>query len=341
MDTPDQPSNAALQKFLSAFKVADIIKDKNELFTISSTSTVEETLKLLGKKKILSMPVIDEKKKEFVGIVSISDIVIAICFNPCFAKLAKGGTIDDLSREDMEKIISRSVLKNAVVDIVGVTEEGKNLWTFDENDNLLKLAEYFSQGVHRALIIRESGGPCLLSQTDYARFLCNEVKKTEDKNVEDRLKISLEKLGYAGNKGTISIISVQDEETALGGFRRLLQWHSFRDWNLAAMPVVDSKSGKIIGNLSESDLRGINENRLLDLLFVVPMYLKTYHGQMKKPLTISPETSFGDALDKLVESKVHRLWIVDKNEKPIGVFSLSDVISQFTTFAFAHEIPSR
>eukprot|EP00466_Bigelowiella_natans_P007843 jgi/Bigna1/53112/estExt_Genewise1Plus.C_150166 len=335
MAAPDQPANADLQKFLAAFKVADIVKDKDELFTISSTSTVEETLKLLEKKRILSMPVVDEKKKKYAGIVSISDIVIAICFNPCFAKLAKGGTIDDLTREDMEKIISRSVLKNAVIDLVGVTEEGKNLWTFDENDNMLKLAEYFSQGVHRALIMRESGGPCLLSQTDYARFLCNEVKKSKDKNIEDRLKMSLEKLGFTGQKGPI--ISVNDKETALAGFRRLLQWHSFRDWNLAAMPVIDSKSGKIIGNLSESDLRGLNENRLLDLLFVVPMYLKTFYGQMKKPLIASPETSFGDALDKLVESKVHRLWIVDKNEKPIGAFSLSDVISQFTVFGFAHE----
>ncbi|GAB5353577.1 hypothetical protein AAMO2058_000047400 [Amorphochlora amoebiformis] len=323
-----------LETFLDGFKAKDLTKDKKDVYAIPMTATVEETLKELNKKNILSMPVIDKKKNKYVGIVSISDIVIATCFNPCFAKFAKGKeAIDSLKREDMAKIVEASVLKSPVSDLVGMTEETKNLWVFDEEEKLGKLAEFFSQGVHRALIKRLKGSPCLVSQTDFVKFIATQIKESKNKDIVEFLKQPLDKLGNV-HKGK-SVVSVREDETALTGFRRLLQWQSFRDWNLAALPIVDKK-GAIIGNLSESDLRGLNENRLLDVLFVVPMYMKTFYGEMRKPETITADCSFMDALDKLIDCKVHRLWIVDNDKKPIGVFSLSDVISQFTTFAWSH-----
>mmetsp|Transcript_6474 Transcript_6474/g.8935 ORF Transcript_6474/g.8935 Transcript_6474/m.8935 type:complete len:338 (-) Transcript_6474:510-1523(-) len=319
--------------FLDSFLVSEIAKEKNNLYFVTSDTTVEGTLQELARRKILSVPVLDKKTNQFCGIVSVSDIVVAIVFNPCFAKLSNGGCLDKLTRKDMEEIIERSVLKNSVVDVIGVTEEGKNLWTFDESESLSKLAEYFAQGVHRALITRKSGGPCLISQTDCARFIHSKIKASKSSAVKKILDADLNSLGYV--KGT-DVVTVKDTETALHGFRRLLQWHSFRDWNLAALPVVDSKTGKIVGNLSESDLRGMNENRLLDLLFVIPMYMKTFYGIMGTPLTVTTNTTFKDAVDKLIEAKVHRLWVVDADEKPVGAFSLSDIISQFTPFSWSH-----
>eukprot|EP00467_Chlorarachnion_reptans_P023567 CAMPEP_0114486134 /NCGR_PEP_ID=MMETSP0109-20121206/56_1 /TAXON_ID=29199 /ORGANISM="Chlorarachnion reptans, Strain CCCM449" /LENGTH=340 /DNA_ID=CAMNT_0001662283 /DNA_START=245 /DNA_END=1267 /DNA_ORIENTATION=+ len=318
-----------LRGFLDSYTVSDLTKGKNEVFSIPNNATVETTLKELEKRKILSMPILEKKTMTYVGIVSISDIVVSICFNPAFAKLASGGSIEQLTKKDMEEIIEKSVLKDTVENLVGVTEEGKTLWTFAESESLGKLSEYFAQGVHRALVLREEGGPCFVSQWDLAKFIQTKIEKIQDKGMLDELKKPLSSLGVK----TGQVFAVKNTETALAGFRRLLQWQSFRDWNLAALPIVDSKTGKILGNLSESDLRGMNEDRLLDLLFLAPMYLKTLYGEMRKPITITLDCSFKDALTKLIDSKVHRVWIVDKDEKPIGVFSLSDVVSQFSTFA--------
>mmetsp|Transcript_11120 Transcript_11120/g.16650 ORF Transcript_11120/g.16650 Transcript_11120/m.16650 type:complete len:341 (+) Transcript_11120:65-1087(+) len=328
-------ATSKLETFLKDAKVSDL-KSKVEIFPIDSAATVCDTLKELASKKILSMPVLDKKKNKYIGIVSISDIVIATVFNPAFSKLASGTkAIDKLVREDFKKIIEKSVLKNPVSDLVGMTEEGKNLWVFDEKESLIKVSEYFAQGVHRALVSRSKGNPSFISQTDLVRFIGKKVRESKDAVVTSFLKNSLSKLGYT-RKGK-RVIAVKTTETALAGFRRLLQWQSFRDWNLAALPIVD-KDGKIVGNLSESDLREMNtEARLLDLLFVVPIFLKTYYGEMRKPVTVTGETSFLDALDKLLDENVHRIWIVDNDSKPIGVFSLSDVISQFTAFAWSHE----
>jgi len=31
-------------------------------------------------------------------------------------------------------------------------------------------------------------------------------------------------------------------------------------------------------------------------------------------------------IDRLIQSRVHRLWITDENQKPVGVVALTDVI---------------
>mmetsp|Transcript_897 Transcript_897/g.1713 ORF Transcript_897/g.1713 Transcript_897/m.1713 type:complete len:341 (-) Transcript_897:289-1311(-) len=324
-----------VEEYLKDFKIKDAVTGQQEIFSIPSSSTVEDGLKELAQRKILSLPVLDKKTNKYIGIVSISDIVIAICFNPCFSKVSKGGdSMEKLTKKDLKDILKKSVLKNPIQDVLGMTEEGKNLWVFQESEDMVKLAEYFSQGVHRALVVREGKGPCFVTQSDVVKFLASKTKADNSLAIAELLKKPLSELGHVENEK--KVVTVTDNETALTGFRRLLQWQSFRDWNLAALPVVDSKTGKIVGNLSESDLRGLNHDRLLDVLFTVPAYLKTFYGEMRKPETVVATATFGEAIDKIIASEVHRLWIVDADEKPIGVFSLSDIISQFTTFSWSH-----
>lgn len=110
------------------------------------------------------------------------------------------------------------------------------------------------------------------------------------------------------------VISLKSNELALMGFRKLLQLKSFKDWQLAALPIVDSKNGKLVGNLSESDLRGINRQNLLDLLLPASEYLKKIHGgKIPKPITVTTNTRYVDALQTVVKKKIHRAWIVDSN----------------------------
>jgi len=64
---------------------------------------------------------------------------------------------------------------------------------------------------------------------------------------------------------------------------------------------------------------------------------KFYGGEVPPAITVNPETTFETAVAKILENGIHRVWICDKKaEQPIGVFSLSDVIAQFTTYEWAH-----
>lgn len=87
---------------------------------------------------------------------------------------------------------------------------------------------------------------------------------------------------------------------------------------------------KIVGNLSESDLRGLNTDRLLDLLFPVLDYLKQFHGVVRKPVTVTVDSTFEQVVDKVLSEKVHRVWVVDAQNKPIGALSMSDIVAKLT-----------
>lgn len=321
-------SNYPLQVFFNKYDLVDIAKDKKELFSINGKSTVQEALDELAKRKVLSLPLKDHTGK-FFGFISISDIVIALMFNPAFAKFGKEG-VDKIEKKDIEAILKRSVLKNPVEDLVGISEESKNFWAFDEKEKLTRVFEYFSQGVHRALVTRKNKPPCVISQSDAVKFIYS--KLDQEKNVGKLIEKPLSALGTLYN---VRVLAVKTTESALCGFRRLLQWKSFRDWNLAALPVVDEQ-GHVVANLSETDLRGTDEGKLLDVLLPVMDYLTLIHGKPRKPITATKDTKFSVAIKKLIDENVHRLWIVDKKNNPVGVLSLSDVIAKFTVFDWPH-----
>jgi len=45
------------------------------------------------------------------------------------------------------------------------------------------------------------------------------------------------------------------------------------------------------------------------------------------PLTsIAPTDSFQTAIDKVVKEKIHRLWVTDENDRPVGIITLGDLI---------------
>lgn len=100
---------------------------------------------------------------------------------------------------------------------------------------------------------------------------------------------------------------------------------------------------KLVGTLSASDLRGyapfflgpfssvlilffsgLTDETLSTLLQPVNQFIS--NAGQKGPIRCFPDDKLDMAINKLVESKVHRLWVTDENDKPVGVLSLTDVI---------------
>ena len=57
----------------------------------------------------------------------------------------------------------------------------------------------------------------------------------------------------------------------------------------------------------------------------VEEYLKANSKASLTPLTATPTTTLSDAVQKMVDAKVHRLWVVNEANEPVGVASLTDV----------------
>jgi CBS domain-containing protein len=98
------------------------------------------------------------------------------------------------------------------------------------------------------------------------------------------------------------------------------------DSNDISALVVVNQQGAVVGVISRTDL--------INARFVQP-YMKHWRGLnaehlMTKPvISVSPDTTIGEAVQMLNEKHIHRLVVVEKvNDQmtPIGILSVTDLV---------------
>ena len=68
----------------------------------------------------------------------------------------------------------------------------------------------------------------------------------------------------------------------------------------------------------------------MHLLLPVTQFLKTQHS-WKAPVTVTLSSTLETVLLKLCWFRLHRVWIVDEENRPIGVITLTDVLKVFNS----------
>lgn len=117
----------------------------------------------------------------------------------------------------------------------------------------------------------------------------------------------------------LQIIKLDSDKAAVEGFR-LMHLHK-----ITAIPVVDAKK-HLVTTLSSSDARVITENSLANIALPVTEFLKESYGTIRSPVTVSMNHTVGEVMNKLLESKVHRVWVEEAGEVT-GVVSMSNILS--------------
>ena len=64
---------------------------------------------------------------------------------------------------------------------------------------------------------------------------------------------------------------------------------------------------------------------MADLMKPAETFLKEHSPKSFMPLTCSKSDTLVAVIDKILEARVHRLWVVEDN-KPVGCVSLGDLI---------------
>ncbi|KAJ3025418.1 UNVERIFIED_CONTAM: hypothetical protein HDU68_007185 [Siphonaria sp. JEL0065] len=222
--------------------------------------------------------------------------------------------------------------------IVDVDEAVKNV-TFDDED-----VPHGSDGcvvmvtqtdlLHFLFTYRDTISPQSLSI-----LLSSSIEKVEryaQKNIRnlrnfDNDPNQLSTLQGAGERAT-RIITVPSTYTALAAFR-IMYLH-----RVSAVAVVSPTTGQMVANLSASDLRGITADMesLEALLLPVFEFLETKSRNRGvdaiKPdqlRSVTRDQVFEEAIKVLLESRIHRVWVEDEEEKPVGVLTMGDLLAYF------------
>lgn len=282
----------------------------NQLVTLSKEDTVSQALKTLSDARISSAPVLDEEGRA-VYILTVADIVNHILRFVSEEELKTGKITGILqNREQLAQHKLRDISRD-------MAELDKPFSIFGK-EPLFKVAQLMTQhNAHRILTIDEQDKPrTLISQSHLVRLLSN---ITDDK----KLHQSVEELQL----GTEGVISIHRNKTALEAFKLMAEK------KVTGLAVVTNE-GSLVGNISMSDIKAIGHNlESVDYLTSPISHFLEKVRQMDEPVGNKPQvikchvtSSLYSVLSLLGVYRVHRVLVVDDNDKPIRVIATVDLL---------------
>eukprot|EP00009_Paramoeba_aestuarina_P006754 CAMPEP_0201523648 /NCGR_PEP_ID=MMETSP0161_2-20130828/20684_1 /ASSEMBLY_ACC=CAM_ASM_000251 /TAXON_ID=180227 /ORGANISM="Neoparamoeba aestuarina, Strain SoJaBio B1-5/56/2" /LENGTH=309 /DNA_ID=CAMNT_0047922833 /DNA_START=67 /DNA_END=996 /DNA_ORIENTATION=+ len=293
-----------IYKYLHSLKASEI-GSSADITLVKDQQPLEEVVNLFAEKKITSAPCVSSDGA-VLGYIDMLDIVTYIV-----------SVSPDKWCLDHQQLQSLETAGRAISCVAA--EEIKNASGRDpyvpvyETDPATECITHFANGVHRICIVDSSGTPKhSFSQSDMAKLLSEELKKSHSKAISAK---SIKELGL----GCWSTpVTCGEKDTVLKALEIL------SDKKISALAVV-KENGTLSANFSATDLVGLYRKQLPDLLMPVNDYLTKYSEKATNPVTIRHDTSLLQAVQTMAEEKIHRVWVIDDDFKPVGVVSLTDV----------------
>jgi predicted transcriptional regulator len=205
------------------------------------------------------------------------------------------------------------------------------------SENLGNVLHFFEQGLHRVAVKDDSGRIIgVLTQGRVVRELLKHYPYT--KKIAD-LKFKTDK-----------VVTIPKNMRAIDGF---LLMHAE---NVSSIGIIDGH--RVVGNLSASDLKVrvfhlflfffsffadrpvyqlLASEELSKLLLLVGDFINEIRSRAgKRPdflIACDPNSDFKASLEDMMNNHVHRMFLLDNEEKPLGILSLTDVIREMAQAA--------
>lgn len=303
-------------------RLSDIVKNKGDVISVTPRTTISDAAKLLKKKNILSAPVWDEERREFVGIIDVIDLMT---FAVLVANIqSKHHSITEMTHEELRRLTFEQGTVGEILTLPG--SERRRMYVFQSHVKVANAMKILGHHDYRVLVMHTAREQLftshkvvkyrMLTQSDVIAFLCKNFIHLDYNIVHKRIG----DLNVV-NKEYIQALAISTNDRAIDGFFKMIEHEA------SACPVVDEE-GRLVTNLSASDLRGLTSERLPLLSLKVREFFTSFAGQPNRPPPVV--CNVNDYLDSVMQTtvkhKVHQVWIVDEQAKPIGVITLSDMI---------------
>lgn len=210
-------------------------------------------------------------------------------------------------------------------------------------DSVASLVSLFTDGgYHRVLVIDEDlltssaqtlpsgSGILLITQMDLLKFFLQVRVGLQAKDLVALARQSSEHEMTDAEAMKKSVISVKDDSSALDAFR-FMYTH-----RLTAVAIVNS-DGCLVANLSASNLRGIHRGNIDTLLHNVYAFLEEHNKDLNfsdQLKTAGLDTNIDELVEMMLSAHIHRVWLTDDNDQPIGIVTCTDILRAFLPHAF-------
>jgi CBS domain-containing protein len=291
--------------FFTQTRVLNILDGKFPVVSVDKTTSVHDTLRILYDTGFSSLTVADPNiatyPKHIAGFIDLVDI-LAYLIN-----LTNIGVTDANAA-----MLATAFLNKPVGDLMDYSTRDHFTAVLEE-DELLKVISLLARdGNHRVAVVDIlSDIRHVITQTDIIRVICEHIDELINVG-----RVTVRDLGVTHS----NIIVVRADDSAISSLRIM------NNNKLSAAPIVDGM-GVLVGTLSISDLKGITSESLRALGAPTFTFSEqhSYRQPLPKAIMITLDSTFADVIRLVAHTRVHRVWIVDADHRPIGVIALTDI----------------
>jgi len=289
---------------LVASPLSVLLKHKKELVSVKETESLQHVMELLQKENILSVPVLDNDNR-FIGFLDVLDIAGFVLAT--WRKLSV--------HLDERHFPTNQFFHTPIGDVVNFSHLNKPV-LIDEDKSIADAINLFKSPstyfrLHRIGVVSAKGYLVnVISQSDIVRFAAQNLSHLENAN---------EKLStFSGLIRSPIMLQIDCP------FSEALE--TLYKNKISGLALVDQEF-RLSGNLSASDLRGMN-SLAFDFFngSTMQFLIKGTKSTMKRTQSVAADTTFGEVIQLLSDQKIHRAYIYTPHGFPSGFVSLIDVI---------------
>jgi IMP dehydrogenase len=119
------------------------------------------------------------------------------------------------------------------------------------------------------------------------------------------------------------------EPVVIGADARLEEAEELmRRHRVSGLPVVDS-AGLLVGVISQTDFLHLADPQTRSLIRLAPDQVRVAEVMSRPPVTVLLSTSLLEAARLMRRERVHRVVVVDPQQRPLGVLSALDYVELF------------
>ncbi|KAA8498108.1 Protein SDS23 [Porphyridium purpureum] len=311
-----------LRAMLRAHTCGELVAGQKPI-TIPADATVAEACDILARNGILSALLEHPEGSGLTGFAGYFSYRSLLYWflkrHPAYSD--EGGSSEmPHSAMDLREVIAQAGASDTkAVDYCA--ERGKESKVLLPSDSLGKAVLLFGEGLHRCSVVENDCVLGTLSQSLTLRFIANHSAE-----VRPALLHTLAEFGLGESRAIV----LEQRKNVIEGM------HIMQKNKLSALAVVD-QNGRLVGNLSLSDIKYIFRTRSYSMLwYTAQNFIKILReraaleenaGMDTFPFfDISRERTLEIAIQKMIATRVHHLWVVDTAGVPIGVVSITDIM---------------
>ena len=100
------------------------------------------------------------------------------------------------------------------------------------------------------------------------------------------------------------------------------------DFSVSGLPVVD-ETGAVVGVVSQTDFMHLGNPDVRSLIHNQASGIRVGEIMSRPAIKVTLSTSLADAARTMIDERVHRVVVVDEQDRPIGVLSAMDYVTLY------------